>query len=237
LVRIAKSQLTRIVVAIDPAITVSEDSDWTGIVVAGRGPHQPETCQLAKCPGHGYVLDDRTGTARPHDGARRAVAAYDKWEADRIIAEVNQGGLMVEETVRAVRLGAPFQGVHAARGKRPRAEPVAALWEQGRVHLVGSFPELEDQLLTWSPDQPSSPDRLDAMVWALTALGLIGGQGAAFMAAWAPEADELRAGAQGMKPLPGLPHFVQHEPSELRKGCKHRFFQGLCVNCGGPAPG
>lgn len=232
-VHISRGDLRRIVVAIDPAVSVGEDSDLTGIVVAGRGPHQPDTCKLEHCPGHGYVLDDLSCKARPQEWASTAIAAYDKWQADRVVAEVNNGGDMVGTTLHAVRLGIPYQAVTATRGKRIRAEPVAALWEQGRVHLVGSFPKLEDQLTTWTPEQAGSPDRLDALVWAITALGLVGGQGQAFLAIYKDEAARQQASAL----VPAGPdlgvHLVGYEPPVLRKGCKHRFFAGQCVNCGG----
>lgn len=155
--------LVRVVVAVDPAVTSGEDSDETGIVVAGRS----ET-------GHFYVLADRTCRLTPDGWARRAVAAFDEWKADRIVAEANQGGDLVANVIRTVRAVAPVTLVHATRGKRVRAEPVAALYEQGRVHHVvggGGFEALEDQMCTFAPDVVSgSPDRVDALVWALTEL-------------------------------------------------------------------
>lgn len=151
--------MRRIVVAIDPAISVGENSDETGIVVCGLGSDD-----------HGYVLEDASGKFSPIEWARKAVALYHKHSADRIVAEANQGGLMVEQTVRTVDANVSFKGVHASRGKVVRAEPIAALYEQNRVHLVGSFPQLEDQLCTFEAGSTSSPDRLDAMVWALTEL-------------------------------------------------------------------
>lgn len=154
-------ELVRVVVAIDPAATAHEESDETGIVVAGRG-----------ADGHAYVLADRSCRMSPDGWARRAVAAFDEHQADRIVAEVNNGGDMVEAVVRTVRAGVPYRKVHATRGKRLRAEPVAALYEQGRVHHVGRLPELEDQLTSWTPEDSGSPDRLDALVWAITELGL-----------------------------------------------------------------
>ncbi len=151
--------MRRIVVAIDPAVSVSENSDETGIIVAGLG-----------ADGHGYVLEDASGKFSPIEWARRAVALYHKHCADRIVAEANQGGAMVETTIRTVDQNVSFKGVHASRGKVTRAEPIAALAEQFRVHLVGAFPELEDQLCSFEAGLPGSPDRLDAMVWALTEL-------------------------------------------------------------------
>jgi phage terminase large subunit-like protein len=157
-------ELGRIVVALDPAITSTEGADETGIVVAAKGTN-----------GQGYVLADLSGRYSPDGWARRAVDAVRVWGADHIVGEVNQGGEMVEATIRTVDPGAPYRAVHASRGKRTRAEPVAALYEQGRVHHVGVFPALEDQLCAALPDGGTGPDdRLDALVWALTELGLAG---------------------------------------------------------------
>ena len=151
--------MRRIVVAIDPAVSVGEDSDRPGIIVAGVGVDD-----------HGYVLEDASGKFSPIEWARRAVAVYRKRGAARIVAEANQGGLMVEQTVRTVDQNVSFKSVRASRGKITRAEPIAALFEQNRVHLAGSFPELEDELCSFTAGSPGSPDRLDAMVWALTEL-------------------------------------------------------------------
>ncbi len=153
--------LKRIVVAIDPAVSVSEKSDATGIVVAGVG-----------FDGKGYVLEDLSGKFSPTEWATRAVAAYKRHRADRIVAEANQGGAMVETTIRAVDRSVPIQLVHASRGKVTRAEPVSALYERGRVHHVGCFPELEDEMTSFEPGSTNSPDRLDALVWGLTELML-----------------------------------------------------------------
>lgn len=156
----AVPQMKRIVVAIDPAVTSTEQSDETGIVAAGIG-----------IDGHGYLLNDLSGRYSPDDWARIAVDAYHHWKADRIIAEVNNGGDLVELTLRTVSRFVPYKSVHASRGKAARAEPVAALAEQGRIHHVGMFPALEDQLCSWEPlGKDRSPDRLDAMVWAFTEL-------------------------------------------------------------------
>ena len=156
--------LGRIVVALDPAITSTEDADETGIIVAAKGTD-----------GAGYVLADFSGRYTPDGWARRAVEAYRSWGADKIVGEANQGGEMVEATLRTVEPGVSYRAVHASRGKRTRAEPVAALYEQGRVHHVGAFPALEDQLCAALPDGGTGPDdRLDALVWALTELALAG---------------------------------------------------------------
>ena len=154
--------LTRIVVAIDPAVTSDPNSDETGIVVAGVGSDR-----------HVYVLADRTMRGTPSDWARAAVAAYHRFGASRIVAEVNNGGDMVEATIRAVDPDVPYRKVHATRGKALRAEPVAALYERGRVHHVRHLEELETQLCSWTPiNSKKSPDRLDALVWAVTDLVL-----------------------------------------------------------------
>ncbi len=159
--RVARApDLVRVVVAIDPAATSGEASALTGIVAAG-----------VDSAGHGYVLRDVSGRYSPDTWARRAIALYDELNADRIVAEGNQGGEMVRHTLETVRPNIPIRIVHASKGKQARAEPVSALYEQGRVSHVGAFPELEDQLCTWEPlTGKASPDRLDAMVWALTDL-------------------------------------------------------------------
>lgn len=154
----AAPDLTRIVVAIDPAATSNEGSDETGIVGAGKGTD-----------GFYYILADRSARVSPDAWARRAWQAYDDLKADRVIYEANQGGDMVALTLKTVRHG-PVKAVHASRGKQARAEPISALYEQGKVFHVKPFGELEDQLCTWTPDTGESPDRLDALVWAMTEL-------------------------------------------------------------------
>ncbi|MCJ7527675.1 MAG: terminase family protein [Methyloceanibacter sp.] len=154
----AAPDLARVVVAVDPEATSGERSAETGIIVGGIGTD-----------GHGYILDDDSVRGRPLEWASTAVKAYHAHKADRLVAETNQGGEMVEQTVHTVDSTVAYRGVHASRGKQARAEPVAALYEQGRVHHVGTFPELEDQLCTWVPGG-KSPDRLDALVWAMTDL-------------------------------------------------------------------
>jgi phage terminase large subunit-like protein len=155
--------LARIVVAIDPAVSSSEGSDETGIIVAGKDGR-----------GHGFVIEDLSGRYDPAGWARAAIAAYHRHGADRIVAEVNQGGDLVENTLRTLDANIAYSKVHASRGKFTRAEPVAALYEQGRVHHCGLFPELEDQMTGFVPDLErakfGSPDRVDALVWAVTEL-------------------------------------------------------------------
>jgi len=151
----------RVVVAIDPAVGDKEENDETGIIAAGSNGDI------------GWVLEDGSmGGARPQKWANKAVNLYKKYEADRIVAETNQGGDMVEQTLRTVDSTIPYKGVKAKKGKRTRAEPVAALYEQGRIHHVGVLGTLEDQLVTWEPGRAKSPDRLDALVYALSELML-----------------------------------------------------------------
>lgn len=152
-----KPPLERVVVGVDPAVTNEEGSAETGIVVAGMLGDQF------------YVLDDRSLRASPRTWASKAVMAYHSFSCDRIVGEVNNGGDMIEETIKNVDDGVSFKKVTATRGKHLRAEPIAALYEQNRVHHVGAFPELEDQMVEWEPGM-ESPDRLDALVWALTEL-------------------------------------------------------------------
>jgi phage terminase large subunit-like protein len=137
----AAPQLARIVVAIDPAVSSGEDADETGIIVVGKD-HQ----------GHGYVLADASGKHQPIEWARIAVAAYRAHHADRIVAERNNGGAMVEATIRMVDGNVPVTTVWASRGKAARAEPVSALYEQGRVHHIGTFSKLEDQMCAFTSD-------------------------------------------------------------------------------------
>lgn len=150
--------IVRTVVAVDPAIT--QDGDETGIIVACKDKE-----------GHGYVLADYSMRGTPDQWAKKVIEAYDKHEADAIVVEVNQGGLMVSQTLKTVRQLLPIREVRATKGKAIRAEPISAMYEQGKIHHVGSgFAELETQLTSWTPEMGRSPDRLDALVWALTEL-------------------------------------------------------------------
>ena len=153
----------RVVVAIDPAVSAGEDSDETGIVVAAEG-----------ADGRGYVLADASGRYSPNEWGKEAVALYKRFEADRIVAEVNNGGDLVESVIRTVDKDAPYKAVRASRGKRTRAEPIAALYEQGKVthDTAASLATLEDQMATWDAESSDSPDRMDALVWALSELML-----------------------------------------------------------------
>jgi len=161
-VDLAPADLRRVVIAIDPAVTATAQSDETGILACGLGHETPP---------HGYVLEDVSGRYTPDEWADHAIALYHRWSADRIVAEVNNGGDLVGYTLKTRWPSTPFLALHASRGKRTRAEPISALYEQGRVHHVGLFPDLEDQLCTWDArTSDDSPDRMDAMVWAFTEL-------------------------------------------------------------------
>ena len=152
----------RLVVAIDPAGSANRKANETGIIVAG-----------VDFDDHGYVLDDRSGVYAPEQWGRISVELYQLYRADRIIAETNYGGAMVQSVLRAIDPNAPFRELKASVGKRVRAEPVAALDEQGKIHHCAVFKDLEDQLVTWDPlGNGDSPDRLDARVWAFTDLML-----------------------------------------------------------------
>jgi phage terminase large subunit-like protein len=150
--------LARVVVAIDPAVTAGEESAETGIIVAGTDER-----------GDVWVLEDLSLRGTPHEWASAAVGAARAYRANSLVAEVNNGGDMVIATIHSLDPSAVVHRVVASRGKFTRAEPVAALYEQQRVHHVGYLADLEDQLCTWVPGDPS-PDRLDALVWAITAL-------------------------------------------------------------------
>jgi phage terminase large subunit-like protein len=164
----AAPDLDRIVVAVDPPVTGHAGSDECGIVVVGavtRGPVQDWRA---------YVLEDASiGAASPASWARAAIRAMERWGAERLVAEVNQGGDLVEQVIRQVDPLVPFRKVHASRGKAARAEPVAALYEQGRVHHLRGLARLEDQMCAMTSrgfEGKGSPDRVDALVWALTDL-------------------------------------------------------------------
>jgi hypothetical protein len=162
----APPDLERIVIAIDPATTNNIGSDETGLIVVGRD-----------ASGRGYALADDSGRYRPEDWARRAISLYDQFEADCIVAEVNQGGDMVEAMIKAAARGRviPVKKVTATRGKHVRAEPIAALYEQGKIRHAEVMTQLEDQMCSFLIDtdrkaQGYSPDRVDALVWGFTEL-------------------------------------------------------------------
>lgn len=159
-------ELSRIVVAIDPAVTGGKNSDETGIVVAGRSAHGQKY----------YILEDATLRGSPDQWISRAIAKYHQHEADRIVAEVNQGGDMVQKLILDSDRSVAYKAVRATRGKMLRAEPVAALYEREQVFHAGRFPELEEQMIFYNGSGNVSPDRLDALVWAITELSQSSGQ-------------------------------------------------------------
>jgi len=164
---VSAPDLDRVVVAVDPATTSKPSSNETGIIVAGVG--------MCSCKGrparHGFVLGDSSGRYTPAAWAKETIALYRKAMADRVVGEANNGGDLVESNIRTADPSVSYRSVHASRGKATRAEPVAALYEQGKIHHVGVFPHLEDQLTTWDPRAGApSPDRLDSLVWAFTEL-------------------------------------------------------------------
>ena len=154
--------LSRIVVAIDPAVSSEPGSDEHGIIVAALGED-----------GRGYVLEDATLKGGPTDWAERVILMYDKWDADNIICEINQGGDMVKQTLKTVRPTVKPIEVRATRGKHVRAEPIAALYKLGQISHIGTFNELETQMCKMTAagyEGTGSPDRVDAMVWAFSSL-------------------------------------------------------------------
>ena len=151
--------MQRIVIAIDPAVTANSNSDETGIVVAGR-----------VVDNNYYILGDYSGIFSPDVWIKRAIELFYKFEADRIVCEVNNGGDLIEKLLRVQDVNVPYTSVRATRGKMLRAEPISALYEQNKVHHVGFFKELEEQMCSYTPQTIKSPDRLDALVWGLTSL-------------------------------------------------------------------
>lgn len=171
---IGRSRLTesgptgRVIVGVDPAGSTHNE---TGIAAAGITSGTCACGSREKLP-HAYVLGDWSVASTPDGWGQMVVEAYDSSSADRVVAERNYGGDMVEKVIRSVRPGIPFGFVTASRGKILRAEPIAALYEQNRIHHIGYLPELEEEMTTFTPLDPWSPNRLDALVWALTELGL-----------------------------------------------------------------
>ncbi len=171
--RVQKSpKLVRIIVGVDPSGSAASKESATGIVAVGLGSD-----------GHGYVLADSTvESPTPEQWGKAVVACYNLLEADLVVGEINFGGDMVESNVRAVDKRIPFKQVRASRGKAQRAEPVSSLYQQGRIHHLGCLPKLEDEMCEWEPGvSAGSPNRIDALVWAVTKLMLSsrGGGGAA----------------------------------------------------------
>ncbi len=163
-------EMVRVVVGVDPAVSYQEEDDIdretkpgaeTGIVVVGLGRNK-----------HLYVWADYSGRRAPNAWAEKVAAAYEEFHCGKVVAEGNQGGNLVENILKTAHRGMQVKMVNARVGKSARAEPVSALYEQRKVHHVGAFPELEDQLTSWVPGESDSPDRLDALVWAITFLAL-----------------------------------------------------------------
>ena len=152
-------QLVRIGIGVDPATTNKKNSDDTGIVIAGLG-----------VDGHAYVLKNLSGKLSPDGWGRRVVSSYQTLKCDFVVAEVNQGGDMVKTIIQNIDRSIVPKQIHATKGKFARAEPIEALYEDGRVHHVGHFPTLEMQMTTWTPNDDKSPDDMDALVYVLTEL-------------------------------------------------------------------
>lgn len=156
--------MERIIVGVDPAVTGSDYSDLTGIVVAGMRRDD-------KGENHYYILGDRSLSAAPQQWAIEVCNVFREYRADNVIAEVNNGGDLVTTVIRNVDAFVPVAKVHASRGKMIRAEPISVLYSKGLVHHVGEFHDLEEQMMSYTGmEQEKSPDRLDAMVWAMTEL-------------------------------------------------------------------
>lgn len=220
--------LTRIVVAIDPAVSSKEDSDETGIIVAAIDGRDP-------C--HVYILEDLSGIYTPDEWAKAAITAFHRWEADRVVGEVNNGGDLVEANLRTQDVNVSYKAVHASRGKAIRAEPVAALYEQGRIHHVGIFSQLEDQQTNWNPKTDTdSPDRMDAMVWAVTELC----EGTSGWAGFAKEQAESAAAAGNAPRLPQARILVDGSNKDICS-CGSKVWIKIdgkeqCFKCGLPRP-
>ncbi len=221
-----EADIIRVAVGVDPAGSYGEESDETGIVVCAKDRDN-----------HGYVLEDKSGKYTPQEWAGIAAALYQQWEADALVAEVNVGGNLVEEVVRSALPHVRFVPVRAVVGKFMRAEPVTALYEQGRIHHVGTFARLEDQLCTWTPDMQmkgtrgKSPDRMDAMVHAFTELGLARyGVGRGWIEAIKGILEE-----QADKPAKDISHIKSWfaDAPRVSSCTERRFgFDGICWNCG-----
>lgn len=190
-VRLAPIEFKRIVVAVDPATKdvssaaadqaldekAAAESAETGIVVCGIAECRCKCVNSWDKPGlHGFVLEDASGMYTPGEWAAKVASVYRKWNADRVIAEINQGGALVESNIRTLGDSTiSYKGVNASKGKQTRAEPIAAFDEKGMIHHVGVHPRLEDQMCTWQPlRSKKSPDRMDARVWGFTELMLEG---------------------------------------------------------------
>ena len=215
--------MRRIVIGVDPSGGSGADNDEQGIIVAGLGVDNEV-----------YVLADRSCKLSPNGWASRAVGAFHEFAADRVVAEVNYGGAMVESTIRQVSKTVPIKVISASRGKVQRAEPVAAAYEQGRVHHVGAMAKLEDQLTMWTPADGTSPDRLDALVWAVTEL-TDNFSGDAWIAWVKRKAEEAEAEREAPDPRDGTvrapeappdpsPDETPPDPAEARRRARNAAF-------------
>jgi phage terminase large subunit-like protein len=186
MIEVSLEDFTKIVVGVDPSVTSGENADETGIIIVARGPHQPDSCVTPHCTGHGYVLQDATLPKSNKNSvdkwARRVVEMFDVWRANVIVIEGNQGHELLDMALRTVRNGLPVERPNARENKKARMEPIVALYEQGRIHHLGDptqFAQLEEQMTSWVPPAEgkrasNSPDRVDALVWALAELNLQG---------------------------------------------------------------
>jgi len=187
MIEVSLEDFTKIVVGVDPSVTSGGNGDETGIVIVAKGPHQPDSCVTPHCEAHGYVLQDASMPQSNKNSVdkwvQRVVEVFDEWNANLIVIEGNQGQELLDMALRTVRPGLPVSRPNARDSKKARAEPIVALYEQGRVHHIGDpahFAKLEEQMTTWVPFDEAgrrnreSPDRVDALVWALTELNLQG---------------------------------------------------------------
>ena len=220
--------LSRIVVALDPAVTSNEDSDEWGIIAAGIDGRFPE---------HGYLIADESGIYTPNEAAKQGVRLYHRLGADRIVGEANNGGDMIEALLRNEDANVSYKKVTASRGKVIRAEPVSALYEQRRVHHDGTFGALESQMINWNPQAgEGSPDRMDAMVWAMTEL--FGGTDG-----WAGfvKGEGEEAIAKGLAPAPPGPRLLVDGRNKDVCECGSSFWITVgstqsCMKCAKPRP-
>jgi phage terminase large subunit-like protein/ribosomal protein L37AE/L43A len=181
-VKLPPPDMIRVATGVDPAVSKSATSDETGIITA---------CMDGQSPPHFYIMRDDSLVESPDAWCAKVCEVYHAVSGDRVVAEVNNGGELVEALLRTKDRNVSYSAVHASRGKVIRAEPVAALYEQGRVHHIGYFGTLEDQLCDWNPKtDPDSPDRLDALVWVVTELAS-GGNG--LIDLWKRQAGENKA--------------------------------------------
>ncbi|HKD38535.1 MAG TPA: hypothetical protein VKB78_17100, partial [Pirellulales bacterium] len=204
---------SRIVVAIDPSGSDDPESDECGIIVAGLDATQNQ---------HGWVICDASGKYSPNEWAKIAIGLYHKYAADRIVAEINYGGQMVESTIRAVDPNVSYTSVTASRGKVARAEPISALYEQNRVHHLGVFPQLEDEMADFTSDFDRkvagySPNRVDALVWGLSELMCLPMRGGNFYELYRRLAEGTITIGPPPPPKPDKPYEVRKAEALMRE--------------------